>query len=135
MLFRSANALKSKVPSVSILFVGAKGKMEMQKVPAAGYEIVALDIVGLKRSLSFSNLMFPFKVIRSLIKARSIINGFKPDVAVGVGGYASGPLLYAAAQKGIPTVIQEQNSYPGITNKILAKKVNRICTGYDGMEK
>lgn len=130
-----ANALKAINNDIHILFVGAKGKMEMEKVPAAGYPIEGLWISGLQRRLTWSNLSFPFKVISSVWKAGSIIRRFKPDVVVGVGGYASGPLLYAASRKGIPSLIQEQNSYPGITNKMLAGKVNRICVAYEGMEK
>jgi UDP-N-acetylglucosamine--N-acetylmuramyl-(pentapeptide) pyrophosphoryl-undecaprenol N-acetylglucosamine transferase len=130
-----ANALKILVPNIEILFVGALGRMEMEKVPAAGYKIEGLWISGLQRKLTIDNLSFPFKVISSINKSRQIINKFKPDVVIGVGGYASGPLLYVAANKGIPTLIQEQNSYPGITNKILAKRVNKICVAYQGMEK
>ena len=130
-----ANAIKHVNPKCRILFVGAKGRMEMQKVPAAGYDIVALNISGFQRSLSFGNLLFPFKVISSLIRSYFIIKKFKPSVAVGVGGYASGPLLYAASRMSIPTLIQEQNSYPGITNKILAGKVNKICVAYHGMNR
>ena len=130
-----ANALKVLRPNTEFLFVGAEGRMEMEKVPAAGYNIVGLWISGLQRKLTISNLMFPFKVISSLIKARKIIKYFNPDVAIGTGGYASGPTLQVAAGKGIPTLIQEQNSYPGITNKILSKKANKICVAYNGMEK
>jgi UDP-N-acetylglucosamine--N-acetylmuramyl-(pentapeptide) pyrophosphoryl-undecaprenol N-acetylglucosamine transferase len=130
-----ANAIKKLMPNADILFVGAKGKMEMEKIPAAGYKIKGLWISGLKRELSVDNLSFPFKVISSLFNAHKIVSKFKPHVAVGVGGYASGPLLYVANAKGIPTLIQEQNSYPGITNKMLAKKAKRICVAYDGMEK
>lgn len=130
-----AGAIKKLQPEAEFLFVGAKGKMEMEKVPAAGYKIEGLWISGIKRELSVDNLSFPFKVISSVSKALSIIKSFKPHVAVGVGGYASGPLLYAASLKGIPCLIQEQNSYPGITNKILAKRVKKICVAYDGMEK
>lgn len=129
-----ANALKAKAPSAEILFVGAKGKMEMEKVPAAGYKIEGLWISGLQRKLTLKNLSFPFKVVSSLFKARKIISDFKPDAVIGVGGYASGPTLRAATMKKIPTVIQEQNSFPGITNKLLAAKVNKICVAYDGME-
>jgi UDP-N-acetylglucosamine--N-acetylmuramyl-(pentapeptide) pyrophosphoryl-undecaprenol N-acetylglucosamine transferase len=107
----------------------------MEKVPAAGYKIVGLWISGLQRKLTFSNLSFPFKVISSLIKAKKILRDFKPDIVIGTGGYASGPMLRAASSKKIPTLIQEQNSYPGITNKILSKKVSRICVAYEGMEK
>ncbi len=130
-----ANQIKKQVPDADILFVGALGKMEMEKVPAAGYKIIGLWISGLQRKLTFSNLSFPFKVISSLFKAKKILNDFKPHVVIGTGGYASGPMLRAATSKGIPTLIQEQNSYPGITNKILSKKVNKICVGYEGMEK
>jgi UDP-N-acetylglucosamine--N-acetylmuramyl-(pentapeptide) pyrophosphoryl-undecaprenol N-acetylglucosamine transferase len=130
-----ANELKKMHPDAEFLFVGAKGRMEMEKVPAAGYKIVGLWISGLQRKLTLSNLSFPFKVISSIIKARKIINEFKPDAVIGTGGYASGPTLRAAAAKGIPTLIQEQNSYPGITNKILSKRVNKICVAYDGLER
>ncbi|MGR6088229.1 MAG: undecaprenyldiphospho-muramoylpentapeptide beta-N-acetylglucosaminyltransferase [Arcticibacter sp.] len=130
-----AEGLRKIDSSIEILFVGAKGRMEMEKIPAAGYEIVGLNISGFNRSLSWSNLSFPFKVVSSLIKALSIVRKFKPNVAVGVGGYASGPLLWAASKSGVPTVIQEQNSYPGVTNKILASKANLICTGYNGMDR
>ena len=129
-----ANALKNKKESIDILFVGAKGKMEMEKVPAAGYPIVGLWISGLQRSLTLKNLSFPLKLISSLIRAGIIIHKFKPDIVVGVGGYASGPTLKMAIRKGIPTLIQEQNSYPGITNKLLAKKANKICVAYENME-
>ena len=130
-----ANALKALNNENEILFVGANGRMEMEKVPAAGYKIEGLNISGLQRKLSFKNLLFPFKVVASVMKAKGIIKNFKPDVAIGVGGYASGPLLYAAAGMKVPTLIQEQNSFPGITNKILSKRVNRICVAYEGMEK
>lgn len=129
-----ANTIKELEPGAEILFVGAKGRMEMEKVPAAGYEIVGLDIQGLQRSLSPKNLLFPFKVIRSLMQAFKVLKEFKPEVAVGVGGYASGPLLFAAALKGIPILIQEQNSYAGITNKIVGKWAKKICVAFDGME-
>jgi UDP-N-acetylglucosamine--N-acetylmuramyl-(pentapeptide) pyrophosphoryl-undecaprenol N-acetylglucosamine transferase len=130
-----ANALRAINPSTEILFVGAKGRMEMEKVPDAGYPIEGLNITGLQRSMKLSNLAFPFRLVSSLIKAGSIINRFKPQVAVGVGGYASGPLLYMASRKGVPGLIQEQNSYPGITNKLLAGKVQKICVAYDRMER
>ena len=130
-----ANAVKEKIKNIDILFVGAEGRMEMEKVPAAGYKIIGLKISGFQRSLSLKNLLFPFKVIASLIHAKKIIKNFKPDVVVGVGGYASGPTLRAAMAKGIPTLIQEQNCFPGITNKILSKKVNKICVAYQGLEK
>lgn len=129
-----ANALKERYPDVDILFVGAEGKMEMEKVPAAGYKIIGLPIMGLQRRLTFQNFKVPFKLMASLIKAKKVIKEFKPDVVVGVGGYASGPLLKTATKMGIPALLQEQNSYPGITNKILAKKVQTICVAYDGMD-
>lgn len=130
-----ANAIRKKRPEAKILFIGAKGRMEMEKVPKAGYEIKALWISGLKRELSLQNILFPVKVISSLFKATGIIRKFRADIAVGVGGYASGPALRAAGWLGIPTVIQEQNSFPGITNKMLAKKAAKICVAYEGMEK
>nr|WP_249665468.1 undecaprenyldiphospho-muramoylpentapeptide beta-N-acetylglucosaminyltransferase [Mucilaginibacter sp. Bleaf8] len=130
-----ANALKKLRPDIEILFVGANGRMEMEKVPAAGYQIIGLDIQGIQRKSIWKNLMLPIKLLRSISKAGSIIDDFKPDAAVGVGGYASGPLLYAASQKGIPTLIQEQNSYAGITNKWLSKKAKKICVAFDGMDK
>lgn len=130
-----ANELKKQDPTIEILFVGAIGKMEMEKVPAAGYKIEGLWISGLQRKLTVKNLSFPFKVISSLLRARKILRQFKPDAVIGVGGFASGPMLRAAAGKGIPTIIQEQNSYPGITNKILSKKVRKICVAYEGLEK
>jgi UDP-N-acetylglucosamine--N-acetylmuramyl-(pentapeptide) pyrophosphoryl-undecaprenol N-acetylglucosamine transferase len=130
-----ANALKTMRKDIEILFVGANGKMEMEKVPAAGFKIIGLNITGINRSLTFSNLIFPFKLIGSVLKSFRILRTFKADAVVGVGGFASGPVLYAAQRKGIPTVIQEQNSYAGITNKKLAQKAKRICVAYDGMEK
>ena len=130
-----AQALKDMLQSVEILFVGAKGKMEMEKVPAAGFEIEGLWISGIQRKLSVDNLMFPFKLCSSILRSRVLLKKFKPDVVVGVGGYASGPLLYAATKKGIPTLIQEQNSYAGLTNKWLSKKVKTICVAHEGMEK
>lgn len=130
-----ANEIKRRNPSAEILFVGAEGKMEMQKVPAAGYEIVGLNIRGVKRSFSLSNLMVPILLIKALLKARKIIKTFQPSVVIGVGGYASGAILYIASMMGIPTLIQEQNSYPGITNKILSKRVKAICVAYPGMER
>ena len=129
-----ANELKSRYPDAEFLFVGAKDKMEMEKVPNAGYQIEGLWISGLQRKLSFKNLLFPFKLISSLIKAGKIVNKFKPDVVIGTGGFASGPLLKRASSKGIPCVLQEQNSYAGITNKLLAKKAQKICVAYDNME-
>lgn len=130
-----ANELKSRFPDAEILFVGAKDKMEMQKVPQAGYEIKGLWIAGLQRKLTFQNAMFPFKLIDSLWKSRKIIKEFKPDVVIGTGGFASGPLLKMANSMNIPTVIQEQNSYPGITNKLLSSKANSICVAYDNLER
>ena len=130
-----ANSLKELCPGAEILFVGAEGKMEMERVPAAGYKIIGLPVAGLQRSLSVKNLALPAKVIKSIRKAGDIIRTFKPDVAVGVGGYASAPLLWSASHKGIPCLIQEQNSYAGLTNKILAKRAMRICTAYEGMER
>jgi UDP-N-acetylglucosamine--N-acetylmuramyl-(pentapeptide) pyrophosphoryl-undecaprenol N-acetylglucosamine transferase len=130
-----ANALKKRLDNANILFVGAKGKMEMEKVPAAGYPIEGLWISGLQRKLTLKNLAFPFKLISSLYKAGKVIGKFSPRAVVGVGGFASGPTLRVAARKGIPTLIQEQNSYPGITNKLLAGSVKKICVAYDGMEK
>lgn len=130
-----ADALKKAMPDCNLLFVGAKGKMEMEKVPSAGYEIVGLPVAGFQRRLTYKNITFFFKLASSMMKAKKIIRNFKPDVAVGVGGYASGPVLRAAASKKIPIVIQEQNSYPGVTNKILAKKSNAICVAYPNMER
>ncbi|MES2680678.1 MAG: undecaprenyldiphospho-muramoylpentapeptide beta-N-acetylglucosaminyltransferase [Bacteroidota bacterium] len=129
-----ANELKNLVPGVEILFVGAQGKMEMEKVPAAGYRIIGVPIAGLQRKITLSNLKLPFLVIRSLLKTRKIVKDFQPDVVVGTGGYASGPVLRAANSQQIPTLIQEQNSYAGITNKLLSKKAGRICVAYEGME-
>ena len=130
-----ANELKSRFPSAEFLFVGASDRMEMEKVPQAGYKIEGLWISGIQRKLTAKNLMFPFKLISSLMKARKILKTFKPDVAIGTGGFASGPLLNMATSKGIPSLIQEQNSYPGITNKLLSKKVDKICVAYDGLER
>ncbi len=130
-----AQGLQRKLPHVEILFVGAEDRMEMEKVPKAGYKIIGLWISGFQRSLSPKNLLFPFKVISSVIKSLSIIKEFKPDVAIGFGGYASGAMLYAATIKKLPTVIHEQNSYAGITNKILKNRVDTICVAYDNMNK
>jgi UDP-N-acetylglucosamine--N-acetylmuramyl-(pentapeptide) pyrophosphoryl-undecaprenol N-acetylglucosamine transferase len=130
-----AQELQKRIPDIEILFVGASDRMEMEKVPKAGYQIIGLWISGLQRSLSFKNLLWPIKVIVSIFKSLRIINQFKPDVCIGFGGYASGALLYAATLKKIPTVIHEQNSYAGITNKILKNRVNRICVAYNNMEK
>ncbi len=130
-----ANAIKELQPDVQILFVGAQGKMEMEKVPAAGYDIVGLPVAGFHRKLTLKNLSFPFKLINSLRKARKVIKDFKPDVAVGVGGYASGPVLRVASNAGIPCLLQEQNSYPGVTNRILSKKAAKICVAYEQMDR
>ena len=130
-----ANELKSRFPNAEFLFVGANDKMEMQKVPQAGYKIEGLWIAGLQRKLTLQNAMFPFKLIDSLWKSRKIIKKFKPDVVIGTGGFASGPLLQMANMLNIPTVIQEQNSYPGITNKLLSKKANTICVAYENLER
>jgi UDP-N-acetylglucosamine--N-acetylmuramyl-(pentapeptide) pyrophosphoryl-undecaprenol N-acetylglucosamine transferase len=130
-----ANALKEKQPDAGILFIGARGRMEMEKVPAAGYPIEGLPVSGFQRRVTWKNLIFPVKLAASMVKARSLVSRFKPDVVIGVGGYASGPTLKVAASLGIPTLIQEQNSFPGITNKLLAPKADRICVAYEGMEK
>ena len=130
-----ADAFKKKHHDAEILFVGAKGKMEMERVPAAGYPIEGLWISGFKRELSLDNLSFPFKLVSSMLKARRILKSFRPDAVVGVGGFASGPVMKMAAMMGIPVIIQEQNSFPGVTNKLVAPKASRICVAYEGMEK
>lgn len=130
-----ANEIKLRYPDAQILFVGAKDKMEMDKVPQAGYDIKGLWISGIQRELTLKNLSFPFKLVSSLLEARKIVSQFKPDVAIGTGGFASGPLLQVAVSKGIPSLIQEQNSFPGITNKLLGKKADKICVAYDGLER
>ncbi len=130
-----ALALKKKDYSARILFVGAKGRMEMQKVPKAGFHIIGLDIAGLQRRFSWQNFLLPWRLIKSLAGAKQIVKRFKPDIVIGVGGYASGPVLWAAARQKIPIVIQEQNSFPGITNRILGKKADKICVAYEGMDK
>ncbi len=130
-----ANELKKRYPNAEILFVGASDKMEMQKVPQAGYAIEGLWIAGLQRKITLQNMLFPFKLISSLWKSRSILKRFKPDVVIGTGGFASGPLLQMANNLHIPTVIQEQNSYPGITNKLLSKKAKAICVAYENLER
>ena len=130
-----ADEIKRRNPEVEILFVGANGKMEMERVPNAGYKIIGLDIVGFQRRLTFSNFLLPFKIVASLLNAYKIIKNFKPQVVIGVGGYASGPTLQAATFLKIPTLVQEQNSFPGKTNKILSNKVTKLCTAYDGLEK
>ena len=134
-----ANALKEANPDTELLFVGAEGKMEMEKVPAAGYKIVGLPIVGLQRKLNLRNIIndlkVPFKLIASARKAKKVLKDFRPDIAVGVGGYASGPLLKAAQKMGIPTLLQEQNGFAGLTNKLLGGKADCICVAYEGMER
>ncbi len=130
-----ANELRSQYPNAEFLFVGAKDRMEMEKVPKAGYKILGLWISGLQRKLSLKNILFPFKLMSSLHRSYKIIRTFKPDVAIGTGGYASAPLLRAASNKGIPCLIQEQNSHAGITNKWLSKKVQCICVAYEGMNR
>lgn len=130
-----ANALKKIQPDIDILFVGAAGKMEMEKVPQAGYPIKGLEIAGFNRSNIFKNILLPFKIWKSLRQAKSILAEFKPDAVVGVGGYASFPMLRRAQKNGIPTLIQEQNSFAGKTNKILGQKAKKICVAYDGMDK
>ncbi|SMB91491.1 UDP-N-acetylglucosamine-N-acetylmuramylpentapeptide N-acetylglucosamine transferase [Hymenobacter roseosalivarius DSM 11622] len=130
-----ANELRRRQPEAEILFVGANGRMEMTRVPEAGYDIVGLDISGLQRRLTPQNLLFPLRVIRSIKRAGKIIEKFRPEAVVGVGGYASAPILLAAASRGIPALIQEQNSYAGLVNKLLGRRVDRICVAYEGMEK
>ncbi|UPL50115.1 undecaprenyldiphospho-muramoylpentapeptide beta-N-acetylglucosaminyltransferase [Hymenobacter sublimis] len=130
-----ANEVRRRHPEAEILFVGANGRMEMTRVPEAGYEIVGLDITGLQRRLSPQNLLFPIRVMRAVRKAGKLIEKFRPDAVVGVGGYASAPVLLAATSRGIPALIQEQNSYAGLVNKLLARRVERICVAYPGMEK
>jgi len=130
-----ANELKFRFPMTEFLFVGASDKMEMQKVPEAGYCIVGLWISGFQRRVTFKNLLFPFKLLFSLLKSVQIINTFKPDVVIGTGGFASGPVLQVASMRRVPTLIQEQNSFPGITNKLLSKKVDKVCVAYEGLER
>lgn len=130
-----ANEIKARNPEAKILFVGAIGKMEMTRVPDAGFEIVGLPIMGLQRKLTLSNLKLPFMLLISLLRARKVIKKFNPEIVIGVGGYASGPTLKMATWLGVPSVIQEQNSFPGKTNILLSKKVNLICTAYKGLEK
>ena len=130
-----ADEIKKRYPQTVFLFVGAKDKMEMEKVPQAGYKIEGLWISGLQRKLTLKNVLFPIKLIVSLKRAYSIIKHFKPDLVVGTGGFASGPLLWAASKKGVPCVLQEQNSYAGITNKLLSKRVQKICVAYEGMSR
>jgi UDP-N-acetylglucosamine--N-acetylmuramyl-(pentapeptide) pyrophosphoryl-undecaprenol N-acetylglucosamine transferase len=130
-----ANELKIRYSEVEILFVGAEDKMEMQKVPQAGYPIKGLWIAGIQRKLTLQNIIFPLKLISSLFKSFLILKKFKPDVVIGTGGFASGAVLKVASMLGIPTLIQEQNSYPGITNKLLSKKANTICVAYENLER
>ena len=130
-----AGKLKEVNPETEILFVGAEGRMEMEKVPAAGFEIIGLPVAGLKRKLALSNLALPFKVIKSVCIAKKILRKYRPDIVVGVGGYASAPLLWAAGRLGIPTLIQEQNGFAGLTNKIVGKKAKSICVAYENMER
>ncbi|GAA3578620.1 undecaprenyldiphospho-muramoylpentapeptide beta-N-acetylglucosaminyltransferase [Snuella lapsa] len=130
-----ANELKKRFPEAEFLFVGAKDRMEMEKVPQAGYAIKGLWISGIQRRLTLKNLMFPFKLISSLWNARKIVKTFKPDVVIGTGGFASGPMLQVAASNNVPCLIQEQNSFPGITNKLLARKVDKICVAYDALDR
>jgi len=130
-----ANEIKARNPEAEILFVGANGRMEMKKVPEAGFAIEGLDIAGLQRKLDLKNLLLPFKIWRSLNQSKRILKKFKPQLAVGVGGYASAPLLYMAQRMNIPTLIQEQNSYAGLSNRLLARRAKRICVAYPGLEK
>jgi UDP-N-acetylglucosamine--N-acetylmuramyl-(pentapeptide) pyrophosphoryl-undecaprenol N-acetylglucosamine transferase len=130
-----ANAFRERYPNAEILFVGAKGRMEMTRVPEAGYKIIGLWISGLQRKLTMSNLLFPVKLIVSYFKASSIVTKFRPNAVIGTGGYASGPIMIAATRAKIPTLIQEQNSFAGLTNKQVADKVSRVCVAYEGMEK
>ena len=130
-----ANAVRERWPDAEILFVGAEDRMEMERVPAAGYSIVGLPVAGFDRKNMLRNVPVAFKLLKSMKRARKIVTDFKPDIAVGVGGYASGPILKAASAKGVPTLIQEQNSYAGVTNKMLAQKAATICVAYEGMDK
>ncbi|MGC1516000.1 MAG: UDP-N-acetylglucosamine--N-acetylmuramyl-(pentapeptide) pyrophosphoryl-undecaprenol N-acetylglucosamine transferase, partial [Maribacter sp.] len=130
-----ANELKRRHPDAEFLFVGAKNRMEMEKVPQAGYRIEGLWITGIERKLTLKNMLFPIKLISSLMKANNIVSKFKPHAVIGTGGFASGPLLKMATVKGIPCLLQEQNSFAGITNKLLKHKVDKICVAYDGMER
>ena len=130
-----ADRFRARHPDAEILFVGAEGRMEMTRVPEAGYRIIGLPIAGIQRSLSMSNLVVPFKLAASLWRARKVVRDFRPDIAVGTGGYASGPVLFAASMAGVPTLIQEQNGFAGVTNKILAKRAAKICVAYEGLER
>ncbi|MDE6393937.1 MAG: glycosyltransferase, partial [Duncaniella sp.] len=129
-----ANAIKRRTPDAEILFVGALGRMEMERVPAAGYPIEGLRVAGFERTRRGRNFGVLWKLWKSLRKARRIVRDFRPDIAIGVGGYASGPVLKEAQRRGIPTLLQEQNSYPGVTNKLLAPKAKAICVAYEGLE-
>lgn len=130
-----ANGIRERDPNAEILFVGALGRMEMEKVPKAGYEIIGLPVMGLQRKLSFQTVKFVFHLMKSIRKAKKIVKQFQPDLAIGVGGYASGPLLRVASKRGVPTLIQEQNSFPGITNRMLSKTVDKICVAYDKLDR
>ncbi|MGI4761112.1 MAG: undecaprenyldiphospho-muramoylpentapeptide beta-N-acetylglucosaminyltransferase [Janthinobacterium lividum] len=130
-----ANEIRRRQPDADILFVGANGRMEMTRVPEAGYPIVGLDITGLQRRFTPQNILFPVRVFRSVRKAGKLIQEFRPDAVVGVGGYASAPVLLAATSRGIPSLIQEQNSYAGLVNKLLGRRVSKICVAYEGMDK
>ena len=130
-----ANALRRIEPDANILFVGAENRMEMERVPAAGYDIVGLPVAGFDRKRLWRNIPVVWKLFKSMLKARKVVADFRPDIAVGVGGYASGPILKEAQRRGIPTLIQEQNSYAGVTNKLLASGADRICVAYEGMER
>ena len=130
-----ANALSEMLNDASFLFVGARGKIEMEKVPEAGYEIFGLPIAGFQRKISIRNISFFFKLVRSMMLSAKLVRKFQPDLAIGVGGYASGPIVRAAARRGIPVVLQEQNSYAGVTNRLLGKSATKICVAYEGMEK
>ena len=130
-----ANEIRRRQPDADILFVGANGRMEMTRVPEAGYDIVGLDITGFQRRLTPQNILFPVRVLRSVRKAGKLIQEFRPDAVVGVGGYASAPVLLAATSRNIPSLIQEQNSYAGLVNKLLGRRVSKICVAYEGMEK
>lgn len=129
-----ADAIKKVLPETEFLFVGAVGKMEMERVPKAGYPIEGLNVAGFQRSMSLRNLSFPFKLLSSMVKARRIVEKFGPDVVIGTGGYASGPVMRSAQRMDIPTLIQEQNSYAGVTNKLLGKRAGKICVAYDHMD-
>lgn len=130
-----ADELRTRHPDAEFLFVGAEDRMEMQKVPEAGYKIIGLPIIGLQRKLTFKNLMLPFKLVKSLMRSKKIVKDFKPDAVIGTGGYASAPVLRAASRLNVPCVIQEQNAFPGKTNKWLSRGVSKICVAYDGMER